>query len=273
MTSERNLPSEGVSFSKEVSAGLDYALCVGKRRIENGSVFIDSLDPDLERLGQLLVPVWQKRGHAGRWELRGHDLEDKDVDEVLAIIDRNPRSASVVAQCIAGNIMSKWPIPDGLRGFAWMLCTERTTATKPKAVKPSLTHRNILLVGLAKRISMDCGVPLAADFASLPSDDVKPICGTTIAAAALHSFGVQIKAAQAARILYNTNKVFPAEMLHGPIFAPSKVAAGTNIPDYLPTFTILQGVFDTSKLQKERAEAEKWLRLPIWSSGQSDEGL
>lgn len=258
MIERRSAAFQRTHLTDEASAGLNYALCVGKRWINEREVYIKHLDPDRTRIDQLFASNWHKGGNTSKMQFLGHDLAIEDTEEVLGIFNRSPLMAAEIAQCIAENIMKGWPVPEGLRGLALLLVTGRTVLTKPKPTKPSLTHRNTLLVGLAKRISDDCGIPLAT---SVTASNI--ICGSAIAAAAFYAFGISISVHQASKIVYGNKRLVTSVMLNGPIFAPSKIAVGHNVNVYSSAYTIPQSVFDMSMLQNERNAALKRLGQPV----------
>jgi hypothetical protein len=249
-------------LSPKVWSALEYAICLSSCWISEGKVHIRILEHDVFDAYEMFQPVYEQRGRKAEKKLRGFDVEPEDCVELLEQFRNSPKVAKIIAENLAYNVLMGYPVPDGLRALSYQILSGEGKLPRPKAVKPTLTHRNTLLVGLAKRISTDAEIPLGSSEAVLSGGGAKPICGAIIAAAALHAFGVHINAPQASKIVYNKGNLVDDSYLFKRIFSLTSGSPVVNALAEITPAATLRSV-GISKLQKEMESAINWLKAPI----------
>jgi hypothetical protein len=246
----------------KVWSALEYAICVSNCWISDGRVQIDLLEKDVFALQEKFLPVYERRGGRAEEKLLGFDVRAEDCSTIREQFRDTPRLAKIIAENLAINVLYGYPVPEGLRTIAYYILSGSGTITRPKAVKPSLTHRDTLLVALAKRVKQDADIPLGIGEVKPLSGEFKPICGATIVAAAFHAFGVHINVAQAAKIVYEKGKLVENDRISDRILNMNFGAPEFNALAAIPTAVALRKV-DMSALQNEFESAVRWLETPL----------
>ena len=246
----------------KVWSALEYAIMVANCWADSGKIHIELLEREVSELTEKFEPVFERVGWKGEEVLCGYYVKPEFTGEMREQYRKSPTLAKVIAEKLAFNVAFGYPLPKGLRLLGFLIMSGKESFPRPKAVKPSQKHRNTLLVGLAKRISADASIPLASGVAVLSAANAKPISGATIAAAALHAFGVQVSAAQASKIVYEQGYIVSDEDLSGPIFIPNYVQPGRNLLADIDPHVALRR-WDVSDLQSELESAVKWLKSPV----------
>lgn len=246
----------------KVWSALEYAICIANLWIEDAKVQIDLLEEEVFTLQEKFIPIFEQRGWQVSPELLGFDVLEEDCDTILKQFRDSPKLAKVIAESLALNVFRGYPVPKGLRPLAYYILSGQGTLTRPKPVKPTLAHRDFLLVALAKRVKRDTGIPLGASEAALLRGKSIPICGATIAAAAFHAFGVQINAPQAAKIVYEKGKIAEDSRISERVVNMNFGTPGVNALAGLPPAFSLRKA-DISLLQNEFERALIWLETPL----------
>jgi hypothetical protein len=249
-------------INDKVRASLEYAILISSVWINDRKVHISLLERDVAEVEMQFLPVYQKRGWGGQEVLIGFEVAEEHCDALRSQFKNSPKLARIIGRKLAYNIYQGYPVPEGLRAVACFILAGVGTFPRPKAVRPTLTHRNTLLVGLANRISASANIPVSAGEAVLAGGDAKPICGATIAAAALHAFGVEVNAAQACKVVYEKRYLFEIDAVSSRIF---NLNVGNRVANALLGIEFQEDSrnFDISAFSDELSRALKWLSLPL----------
>jgi hypothetical protein len=254
-----------LSLPPKVRSALEYAVCLSNCWIKEGKVHIDLLDLDVFALFEKFIPVYEQRGMMAEMALRGFDVEPEGCEAIVSQFRNSPKLAKVKGRSLAYNVLNGYPIPEGLRALAGYILSGDGTFPRPKAVKPTQIHRNTLLVGLARRVSVYAEIPLGSSEAILSGAVSNPISGATIAAAALHAFGVNISVRQASKIVYEKGNLVDDSHLFRRIFDVRFSSSVTNAMAGLDPAVAFRKV-NISALQQELKSAINWLEPPYGRS-------
>ena len=240
---------------------LEHSVQVANCWTKNGKVHISLLENDFRETMAMFEPVYERRGRSDAERLLGYDIKPENCQLIKKMFLTSPKRAKVIAETLAENIYRGYPLPEELRMLGYGLMSRHLDFPRPKPVKPSLTHRDTLLVGLAKSISRESGIPLGTGTAALSSADSLPISGATIAAAALHPFGVKLTATQASKVVYAKTNIVSDLDLRGPIFRPNFRQPGLNaLASFGSSFPLEDR--EEPDLKKELEVAVAWLGSP-----------
>jgi hypothetical protein len=245
-----------------IGSALEFAVCVTHNWVDKGKVYIDILDSDVFEVEEMFLPVYERRGWLEKEHLRGFDIEPENFGVIIDHFFASPKLARIIARKMAHNVLLGYHIPEGLRILAYHVLSGDVPFPSPKAVKPTLLHRDTLLVGLANRVSEQADIALGYGRAVLSSGDPKPICGATIAAAALFAHGVHLNVPQAAKIVYEKSHLHTDELPTRRIFGLASRSSVVNALVGLDPSNSIQH-FEISDVKSEIEKAVKWLTSPI----------
>jgi hypothetical protein len=209
-----------------------FALGIARIWVTDGKPYIPHIDPDMKAVTQRFRPVREIVGRSEQAEpsFVGYEVDDAHPDDWQALFQSSPRAERYIREAISTNLVFGRTIPPGLLVLA---CRIVDGAVKPNARKTRrapLTHRDTLLLGIARKVSDAFSVDLGASTATYQKVGTPPFRGCTVAAAALYGVGITRIVPKTANEICNKFKSLPileAEM------------AGAFYPGSLPNENIL----------------------------------
>ncbi len=188
--------------------GLEYAVAVIGGHIDDGTVYVSALDAEAAEAKALFTPIYQRRGYAlsAPLELVGFDVAPSSSNTLRDLFRTSGRAADVIRDNLSFNLIRGFAMPDEAARFAGAIVGGHVERPRAKRVKPSFRHRDTLLSAVAKRVSDAFGVPLGAAKPRYSNEVPPPVCGVTVAAAALRGFGVPIEWERADRVVRKYQK-------------------------------------------------------------------
>lgn len=207
--------------AEELIAALSFAVDAMGRWVKKGDVYIPFIDEPVMKALAHFSPVYQTIGYDDEAkELIGYKTADISVDEWADTFFQNTRAAHYIRLRLSTNIEKGFPMPEGASEFASMLTNGMADPPAPKKKKSKL-HRDTLLAGVAKKVSISFGLALGATKTRL-SQEPPPICACVISAAALHGHGIFVAFPRADAICRRTD--LPVETAaKSYVFRPSNV--------------------------------------------------
>jgi hypothetical protein len=171
--------------------------------MKDGRVHVRELDPELLRAQEIISAVFETGGASTEKSFKGFRVKACDEGELVSLFRSTPIAAQFIATCIATNIQMGIP----LDGFFKIIGTNLVAGTlrRPSVppVKPTVEHRDTLLVHLVDRIHDELGIPGGASKTKFGKGSRPPVRGCTIAAAAMSALGISISANTSVEVWQN----------------------------------------------------------------------
>ena len=179
---------------------LEFCVQNSKKFVTSSGVYLPALDEDASFAASLFEPIWQRIGNTRKpLQFVGHKISDVKCDVWTKAYTSGYRASEIIRKNFAYNDMLDRPFPKSARMFRSMILTGDVEAPpKPKG-RPSVAHRDTLLVALAKRVRKDFGLNFSAGRDKFLGSNI-PVCGVTLSAAGLYGLGIEIKPETARKI-------------------------------------------------------------------------
>lgn len=191
---------------------LNYAVSVVARYANNGSIYIPELDTRMRGLEGFFVPVYQSKGwpslgvHAEE-QLIGFHVSEHSAKAIEKWLLNDVALMDFVRKMIAFNVKNRYEMPPTLMSLAVEILTGQFEFPKNPAKRPKQTHRDTLLVGVAKRVSEKYDITFNGNIHNFENPKNAPIFGSTISAAALFGFGIVVNHKNVHKICANKSKI------------------------------------------------------------------
>jgi hypothetical protein len=202
---------------EKLLSSLHYVLSIMPRFVHDGKVYVRRLDDEMEVLRSSIRPVWLDVD-GGQRQMLGYHFPEEGLD-LDRLIEAGPEVAQDVMGRIAVNLLKGQPLPKDVRRFAAaFLLGYRKLPSRPVA-RPSLAHRDAVLVAVTNKLCDLTGYDKGWGKSTFDIGGKIPTKACTIAAAALHAFGIEVRPQTANRIaLEKSKKVgeIPPAMLRAP---------------------------------------------------------
>ena len=224
---DSGIDAKALSVDEKLLSSLHYCCQVINRYADNGGIYIKELDESLNAVHDYFQPVFQSVGLVAEPKLIGYQFADTDGKKMKALWQDHPKGRREILQCLALNIYEGYPLPSAARAFLFEWLTELSDWSKPSRGKTILdppsaetTHRDYLLRGLAKRIRSATSISVGANESKLASGNSIPVCGASIATAAMNVFGVTLAQRTGIRDTTKNTTSFQIDALASKILAP-----------------------------------------------------
>ncbi|TNC74161.1 hypothetical protein [Rubellimicrobium roseum] len=193
-------PREHLSEEELLLSSLQYACSVVARYAADRGVYVLQLDPAMEMLEKEVVPFRIEGGIPGKRGSFGYHFRESREGVLTELFDSSPKVARELLKRIGLNLWEGIETPEEAKSLACGVLWELDKVRREPANRPSNAHRDTLLVGIADRLKMVAGYPTGGEKAQYFRGEKPPVCGCTIAAAALDAFGVDVDAIRAFKI-------------------------------------------------------------------------
>lgn len=191
---------------------LHFACLTIEKYNRNRQIYVPELDEDVRDVDRLFH-YWRKEGgvEGGSEPTSGFEVASADIAEVLDLFfdKKRPKAAREVIERLSVNVLFGAPMPYAFRALASQVLAGSVPIPKKPARAPSQMHRDTLLAVIAEEIQRRIGLPLGANLDRLDGSQPPPICGATIAGAALTAFRIPVNHRQAVTIV-NERKKLPS---------------------------------------------------------------
>lgn len=180
--------------------------------VKDGVVAIPEIDETAIPISARFTPIFEMRGYIaeGNWTFAGFEIDDLDFFEWVHLYRVSVRAADTLLENLSTQVIFGKPLPKGLADFLALYLRGEIEGPNVPKTKRANTERDTLLAATAKRVSASSGLDLGFSKASYDRKGDTPIKGCTVAAAALHAFGIRISATRAVDIVFKTE--LPVEM-------------------------------------------------------------
>lgn len=204
-----------LSEEERLLSALYFGCSVAAQYVSGRGIYIPALDHEAMAAHEILVPLFLTRGGIMKNpDFAGYEFKEKSEGDLLRVFQSGPRAAKTIMDAIAYNVAAGVDLPETARILAGnVLFGVEKFPSAPKG-QPDNRHRDILFISLAERIaeaaSKVSGAPklhTGAAATSVCKGKRMPICGCSIAAAALAACGVIIPHARAFKIVAEKNKI------------------------------------------------------------------
>jgi hypothetical protein len=193
---------------------LHFACLAVEKYRESRQMYVPELDEDVKSVDQLFH-FWRKEGgvKGGVDPIAGFDVAEDDIPKVMELFHdkKRPKAGREVLERLAANVLFGAPIPAALRGLASQVIVGAVPVPKEPKRSPNQMHRDTLLAVIAEEIQRRIGLPLGANLDRLDGRQPPPVCGATIAGAALTAFHVPVNHRQAVTIVNERKKLPTSE--------------------------------------------------------------
>ncbi|WP_171207837.1 MULTISPECIES: hypothetical protein [unclassified Ruegeria] len=197
-------PSLYFSEETRLPMALAFAVNVIGRWVHKGEVYIPFLDAPVMETYKHIKPVYQYVGYAERdAELVGYFTADISVEDWRRLFSASPQAAKQIRYMLGINLQLGYAMPKAARSFAAELANGLEDPKRERK-KKTLTHRDTLLSGVAKKVSAAFGMHLGATKSRLQQEP-PPECGAVVAAAAMFGHGLIVNYVNADRICRNAS--------------------------------------------------------------------
>jgi hypothetical protein len=254
---------------ERLQIALAYAVVVVGQWVRDGEVYIPFIDGAVMGAAANFSPVNQTIGYSDEEKvLVGYQTADISLSDWQALFMSNAKAAQYIRLHLSMNIELGYPMPKPASEFAALLANGLKDPPAPKK-KKSLLHRDTLLAGVAKKVSMAFRIPVGATKTNL-SKDPPPMCGCVLAAAAMHVNGIVVNYPRADAI--SRNKILPIDIAsENHVFYPRYLTQLPTVRNYLALTPPVEFRADPSKkfaAEFERAAIRLGLPLPILDAEQ-----
>lgn len=249
-------------ISELIERALSYAVVVAGPWVGKREVYIPFLDEALMAISNQMQPIYQTVGYSDEnKQVVGYRVPDLTLDGWIELFSTSGRAAPQIRNNLSKNIRNGVHMPRGAKQFVELLIEGWRDPTAPP-IKKSLTHRDTLLAGIAKGVQGAYGVALGASRTRY-LEDRPPVCGVTIAASALHGFGVNIEFQQADKICRKIDLPIDIASKYG-VFKPRHLIEEANaLRQFLPKRPVEYRADARNSYETEFAKASKRLGWPL----------
>src|SRR6056297_1401999 len=187
-------PAPTLTSEERFERALRYVVQTAGQWIEDGEVFLPSIEPGMKELEGAFIPVWERKGldPNTKSEFSHFEFPDWPWEKWSGFLNASRRHRKMVFDRVGHNLMNGKPVPDAFRIIAAANLMGHVNPLPPERGKPSLKHRDTLISGIAKRVLLDFGYPVGANKATFQKRDSPPKCRCTFAAAVLYAWGVRV---------------------------------------------------------------------------------
>jgi hypothetical protein len=226
---------ELVRLPSKIWAALDYAVTVTSYWTSDGRVFANLLDPDFAVVEAAFQAILTSVEGPGPIRFSGYFVEEAEVDRLLEAFEKSPGAARLIGDKLAMAYFFENRMPQELRRLTYLLISGKKAFTKAKAVKPSLSHRDRLLAGLANELEKRFKIPVGSNDTVLGKNSGRPYTSSALVAAALNACGVPITIDLATKRAYKNISLvrdapLPDIFLHPLMAAWSEYASDNPLP-------------------------------------------
>jgi hypothetical protein len=188
---------------------IEYCVVVTGRWCVGGQINVRSIDPIYRKVDELMPRTFRLVGIGGLPEFDGFQLKEEDAQEAWELFRE-----SVVASEEFKERLSIWMnltdrIPPAARLMVSAILAGELKGPSGFGNRQPELQRDTLLRGMALRLTTFQIYNLGAGKPKLAHNQPVPICGATIAAAALSAYGLQLRPQRADEIV--RNKALPIE--------------------------------------------------------------
>ena len=148
-------PDPSMYYTEEtrLPKALAYAVTAVGMWVRKGEIYIPYLDEAVMDTFQHLRTVHQYVGYDEKdAQVVGYQASDITLEEWRQMFLRSPRAAQQIRRRLAENVRLGFPMPPAAGEFAAELA-DGLQDPKRKSKKKTLTHRDTLLAGIAKKVS------------------------------------------------------------------------------------------------------------------------
>jgi hypothetical protein len=191
-----------VTLPSKIRAALDYAVTVTSFWTSEGRVFANLLDEDYAVVEAAFKAILTSVDGPGPIGFSGYFVDEADVDRLLEAFENSPGAARLIGEKLATAYFFENRMPQELRRLTCLLISDKKAFTKAKPVKPSLSHRDRLLAGLANEIEKRFKIPVGSNDTVLGKNSGRPYTSSALVAAALNACGVPITIDLATKLAY-----------------------------------------------------------------------
>jgi hypothetical protein len=172
--------------------------------VKKGQVEIPEIDETVDAVTERFSPIYQQVGNIGpeNWRFEGYEISDLDYTDWVTRFQRSKNAADTLLERIAVQVIFMRPLPPGLALFLAKHLQGNVDRPTSTATKPTLVARDTLLSAAAKQVSDETGKSLSFSKTRQKRGDTIPIRGCTVAAAALHAFGIHVSPSRAVDIVF-----------------------------------------------------------------------
>jgi hypothetical protein len=199
-------------FNKDtrLPMALAFAVNVIGQWVRNGEVYIPYLDAPVMETYKHIKPVYQYVGYNEKdAKLVGYLPADISLKDWRRLFSASPQAAKQIRYMLGKNLQMGFAMPEAAGSFAAELANGLADPKRERK-KKTLTHRDTLLSGVAKKVSASFDMHLGATKTRLQRE-TPPECGAVIAAAAMSGHGMIVNYVNADRICRNSD--LPVEIL------------------------------------------------------------
>lgn len=174
-------------------------LIIHKYRQQDG-IYIPELDDNIRAVNRLMV-YWHKYGGVkGEPISMGYDIPAGAESEIELLLKTNGTAAKEIVNRLAMNVFTGAQLSSRMRGLIHSIMTGYLELPNPPAREPTQRQRDTLLVALADGIRDRTFYHGGANQIKFHREEPTPICGCTIAAAAMAAYGFHIDPPRAHKI-------------------------------------------------------------------------
>ena len=198
-------PDLATADGRRLDAAMKYAVSIVGRWARDGVVYIPDVDPDIEHVVELFLPVFEVRGtKSGEPLLAGYIFQSLSTREWIDHYQSSPRASELIRDRIHRNLFSGRPLPASILPMVGKIVAKLIDEPRALPQKPTLLFRDTLIAGIAKRVTASFGYHLGASKATYDSREYVPVRACTIAAAACFGFGIIVNPERADKVARKT---------------------------------------------------------------------
>jgi hypothetical protein len=194
-------------------ASLHFACLVIHKYKQKDGIYIPELDDSIRAVDQLMV-YWRKIGGVkDEPASMGYDIPAEAEQEIENLLKTDGRAAKEIIARLAMNIVSDAPLSRQMRVLVYQIMTGDLKSPTPPIREPTQRQRDTLLVTIADGVRVRTIYSGSANQSKFHRGDPAPVCGCTIAAAAMDAFGIHIDPRRASSI-YSEKKRLPVAQIN-----------------------------------------------------------
>jgi hypothetical protein len=188
-------------------ASLHFACLIVEKYLERKGIYIPELDASIRKVNQLMPYWWKLGGLTSYPQAEGYDVRGDAEGEIYNLLKTDGRAAYEIKRRLAKNVLTNAPMTEHTRFLISEIMSGRLESPPPPKREPTNKQRDTLLVALADGVRDRTVFDGSAGPDKYCRGAPCPICGCTIAAAALKASNIRIEPKRSSDIYEEKSKL------------------------------------------------------------------